>query len=189
MLCMMSSYAFILSTRLLCFYIYSLFYLLYSPIATMSSKYCSSCMQKRLLPCFLKDALASPTSRVYSTCIQCRDKAKASRGKRPALQPLDPNIQLTGTAAHARPQKRVRRSNTGLQPTILAGLPLDLPVERPPLQPPTEPRPPQAPVTALPLDLPVERPPLEPPAEPRPPHALVTALPLAEPAGFLPADE
>ena len=113
-------------------------YLLYSPIATMSSKYCLSCIQKCLLPCFLKDALASPTSCVYLTCIQCCDKAKASRGKQPVLQPLDPNIQLTGTAAHTWPQKQVCCSNTGLQPTILASLPLDLPVKQPLLQPLTE---------------------------------------------------
>src|SRR6266536_1550531 len=121
----------------------------------MSSKYCSSCIQKLPLSCFLKDTLASPASRAYSTCIQCRGRTKALRGKRAALQSIDPNIQ---------PPKRVRRSNTGMQPTVQAPLPLILPVEPPPL-------------------------PLNPPPEPLPPPAPVTALPPTEPTGFLPADE
>jgi len=131
----------------------------------MSSKYCSSCIQKLPLSCFLKDTLASPTSRVYSTCIQCRGNKKASTKKRAALQSLDPNIQ---------PAKRVYRSNTRPQPTVLAPLPLILPIEPPPSppNPPTEPLPPQGPVKAPPIEL-----------QP------VTALPLTEPTGFLPTDE
>jgi hypothetical protein len=112
-------------------------FLLY--IAIMSSKYCSKCPYKLPISSFLKDALASPSSRVYSTCIQCRSQKNTSNSKkRAALQSLDPNVQ---------PAKRVHRSN-GLQ----APLPLNLPIELPPLPPnsPAEPRP-QAPVTALPL--------------------------------------
>src|SRR5882757_50466 len=109
----------------------------------MSSKYCSSCIQKLPLSCFLKDTLASPTSRVFATCIQCRGKTKASAKKRAALRSLDPNIQ---------PAKRVRRSNTRLQPTVQAPLPLIPPIEPPPLPPNPliEPQP-QAPVTDQPL--------------------------------------
>jgi ATP-dependent DNA helicase PIF1 len=115
-----------------------------SYIATMSSKYCSSCTQKRPLLSFLKDTLASPNSRVFATCISCRTVKKKSDKKRAALQSLDPNIQ---------PAKRARRSNTGLQPTIPAPLPQIPPVELPPLPPNplAETLPPQAPVTALPL--------------------------------------
>ena len=101
----------------------------------MSSKYCSGCIQKLPPSCFLKDTLASPTSRVYATCIQCRDKRKnASNKKRAALQSLDPNIQAA---------KRVRHSNTCPQPTVQAPLPLIPPIEPPPLplNPPTKPLP------------------------------------------------
>ena len=109
----------------------------------MSSKYCSSCIQKLPLSCFLRDTLACPTSRVYSTCIQCRGKSKASNKKRAALRSLDPNIQ---------PAKRVRRSNTRPQTTVQAPLPPIPPVEPPlPPNPPAEPRP-QAPVTAPPIE-------------------------------------
>ena len=155
----------------------------------MSSKYCSACVRKLPLSSFLKDALSSPSSRVYSTCIQCRGQKKASSRKRATLRSLDPNIQ---------PAKRVRCSNTGPQPVIQAPLLPNLPVEPPPLNPPTEPLPPQAPVTALPpLDPPIEPlprapvtalPPLDPPLEPQP-QAPVTDRPPTEPIGFLPTDE
>ena len=138
------SYAFTLLTRVLSLFtlLLTCFHLFFGrgPIAPMSSKYCSSCIQKLPPSYFLKDTLASPTSRVFSTCIQCRGKSKASSKKRAALQSLDPNIQ---------PAKRVRRSNTRPQPTVPAPLPLIPPVEQPPL-PPTEPQPPHAPVTVLP---------------------------------------
>jgi len=121
----------------------------------MSLKYCSSCAQKRPLLSFLKDALASPDSRVFATCINCRAmKNKTSNKKRAALQSLDLNIPLTGIATHVRPPKRVRRSNIGPQPIAQAPLPLNPPVEPPPPNP-------QAPVTVLPLP--------NPPIEPRPP--------------------
>jgi hypothetical protein len=110
--------------------------------ATMSSKYCSKCARKLPISSFLKDALASPSSRVYSTCIQCRSRKIASNSKkRAALQSLDPNIQ---------PAKHVRRSN-GPQPTVTcpqAPLPPNLPVELPLPNSPTEPGPPLAPITA-----------------------------------------
>src|ERR1700733_6560329 len=115
----------------------------------MSSKYCSSCIQKLPLSCFLKDALASPISRVYATCIQCRSKSKASNKKRAALQSIDPNIQ---------PTKRIRRLNTGLQPIIRAPLPPNPPIEAPSPNLPTELLLPQAPVTARPIELPPQAP-------------------------------
>ena len=88
----------------------------------MSSKYCSSCIQKLPLSSFFKDTLTSLSSRVYSTCIQCRNQRKASNKKQAALQSLDPNIQ---------PTKRVRRSDTGPQPTVQAPLPLNPPEPQP----------------------------------------------------------
>jgi hypothetical protein len=106
----------------------------------MSSKYCSGCIQKLSPSCFLKDTLASPTSRVYASCIQCRTKSKAYSKKRAALRSLDPNIQ---------PPKRVCRSNTSPQLTIPAPLPQYPPVKPPP-NPSIKPQPPQAPVTVLP---------------------------------------
>jgi len=63
----------------------------------MDSKHCSKCIQKLLLSSFLKNATATPNSRVYATCIQCRQKDAAHRAatskKQPTLQSLDPNIQ------------------------------------------------------------------------------------------------
>ena len=126
----------------------------------MSSKYCLYCIQKLPLSYFLQNTLTSPTSRIYSTCIQYCDKTKkASNKKQAALQSLDPNIQ---------PTKCIRRSNIHLQPTIPAPLPPNPPVELPP-------------------NPPIDLPPLNPPTEPQP-QAPVTVRP-AEPTGFLPADE
>jgi hypothetical protein len=45
----------------------------------MDSKYCSQCGRKFLLSGFLKDASALPGSKVFSTCIICREKAKRKR--------------------------------------------------------------------------------------------------------------
>jgi ATP-dependent DNA helicase PIF1 len=112
----------------------------------MSSKYCSICPYKLPLSSFLKDSLASPGSRVYSTCIECRSKKNTSNNKkRAALRALDPNIQ---------PVKRIRRSN-GPQPTVTcpqAPLPPNLPIELPLPNPLTELEPPRAPVTVLPAE-------------------------------------
>jgi len=58
----------------------------------MDSKYCSGCLQKLLLSSFLADASANPGSKVFATCIPCRDRRR-SKTKRKALQPLDPNRQ------------------------------------------------------------------------------------------------
>jgi hypothetical protein len=128
----------------------------------MSSKYCSACPQKLPLSCFLKDALASPTSRVYSTCIQCRDKRKkASNKKRTALQSIDPNI---------RPAKRTCTSHICPQPIVQAPIPQVLPIEPPlPPNPPAEPLLPQALVTDGSVP--------------------VTDQPPTESTGFLPTDE
>jgi hypothetical protein len=46
--------------------------------SVMSSKFCSSCAQKRLLSCFLLDA-SNPTSKVLATCASCR--ATKARGR------------------------------------------------------------------------------------------------------------
>jgi hypothetical protein len=138
----------------------------------MSSKYCSKCARKLPISSFLKDALASPSSRVYSTSIQCRTRKIAFNSKkRAALQSLDPNIQ---------PVKRVC-SFDGLRPTVTcpqALLPPNLPVELPLPNPPP-----------LPPNLPVELALPNPLFELQPPQASVTVLPLSKPTGFLPTDE
>src|SRR5947208_462495 len=68
----------------------------------MSSKYYSTCIQKRLLSSFLKDTLATSNSRVFATYITCRGARKKSvNKKRTALQTLSLNIQLTGTITDA----------------------------------------------------------------------------------------
>lgn len=51
----------------------------------MDSKYCSSCLQKRLLSCFS----TTSTGKVLATCNSCRAK---KNNKRKALQELDPNL-------------------------------------------------------------------------------------------------
>ena len=133
----------------------------------MSAKYCSGCIQKLPLSSFLKDTLASPESRVFATCINCRAVSrKSANRKRTALRSLDPNIQ---------PAKRARGSNTRPQPIIQAPLLPTIPIE-PPLNLLTEL---QAPSTVLPPN----------PTELQPPRGLVAVLLPAEPASFLPIDE
>ena len=113
-----------------------LFFYVFVYTLIMSSKYCSTCVQKLPISSFLKDTLASPSSRVYATCIKCRSYKNASDKKRAALRALDPNIQP--------PVKRVRCSNDP-QPTVTclqAPLPPNLPVELPLPNPLTEPEPP-----------------------------------------------
>src|SRR5271154_2066401 len=138
----------------------------------MDSKYCSCCLQKRLLSSFLADASANPGSKVFATCIPCRDRRR-SKTKRKALQPLDPNIQ---------PKRRVPRSTkapTHLNPSILP----PNPVEAPPVPAETRPEanippnPPEShPEATIPPRNPPESRPETPPIQPQAP-------------GFLPADQ
>jgi hypothetical protein len=132
----------------------------------MSSKYCSSCTQKRPLLSFLKDTLASPNSRVFATCINCRvAKKKRTNKKRAALQSLDPNIQ---------PAKRVRDSNTGPQPIIQA--PPNPPSILPNLlESCLDPRPTPPPPTQL--------------SHPQSPIRVPTPLPAQPEPGYLPSDQ
>ena len=99
----------------------------------MESKYCSTCPNKRLLASFLKDASANPGSKVFATCIPCREKSK----KRRALQPLDPN----------RPSKRPNLARplfeARTEPSILPVLPqVQRQVQPQPRQPTLPPMPP-----------------------------------------------
>lgn len=87
----------------------------------MEYKYCSACAQKRVLSCFLKTSSADPGTRVFSTCIPCRDKSK----KRRALQPLHPNKQ---------PKRRIELSTT-TRPIERSKLPLLNPRPLPVLPP------------------------------------------------------
>lgn len=61
----------------------------------MSSKYCSNCLQTRLLFFFLLDP-SNPASKELKTCVSFRVSIAKSREKlkedRKALQPLDPNV-------------------------------------------------------------------------------------------------
>src|ERR1700710_2379581 len=47
-----------------------------STTSKMDSKCCSQCWRKLLLTSFLKNVDADPASRVYSTCITCREKSR-----------------------------------------------------------------------------------------------------------------
>ena len=76
----------------------------------MDTKCCSKCAHTRLLSCFLKNASANLDSKVFSTCIPCRDQSN----KRRALQPLDPN----------RPSKRRVKPSTTTRPAERTILPL-----------------------------------------------------------------
>jgi hypothetical protein len=71
-----------------CFYLICTRNTLFTSV--MSSKYCSSCTQKRLLSCFLLDP-SNPASKEFKTCASCRASDAKSK-KRKALQPLDPNV-------------------------------------------------------------------------------------------------
>src|SRR5271155_2930136 len=145
----------------------------------MSSKYCSSCTQERLLSCFLKDA-SNPASKVLATCASCR-AATARHSKRKALQPLDPNIQT---------KRRVPRSTkapTCLNPSILP----PNPVEAPPVPAETRPEatipPPNPPESRLGANIP---PPNPPESHPEAPIPIPTPPPIQPQApGFLPADQ
>jgi hypothetical protein len=79
----------------------------------MDSKYCSSCLQKRPLSLFLKDA-SNLGSKVLATCDTCRARTAKSK-KRRALQPLDPNIQAKRRVP--RPTKAPTRPNPSIPPS------------------------------------------------------------------------
>jgi hypothetical protein len=60
----------------------------------MDCKYCSACLNKRLLSYFVENATALPNSKVFATCYMYREKTKARRlKKRPALKELDSNVR------------------------------------------------------------------------------------------------
>jgi hypothetical protein len=124
----------------------------------MESKYCSACAQKRVLSCFLKNPSANPGTKIFSTCIPCREKSK----KRRVLQPLDTN----------RPSKRPVISRplfeTPTKPSILPIQRLIQPQPRapqpiPPVQHHAQPQEP------IPLVQPRVRP--QQPLQPLQPHA------------------
>src|SRR5271155_5894551 len=178
----------------------------------MSSKYCSSCTQERLLSCFLKDA-SNPASKVLATCASCR-AATARHSKRKALQPLDPNIQT---------KRRVPRSTkapTRLNPSILPPNPVEAPpvpaetrpeATIPPNSPESRPEatipPPNPPESRLGANIPPNPPesrpeaPIPPPnplesrlganvPPPNPPESRPESPPIQPQApGFLPADQ
>jgi hypothetical protein len=124
----------------------------------MDSKYCSKCMQRLSLSSFLKDTSANPSSKVFATCIPCREKLK----KRRALQPLDPN-------------KLSKRPHTSRPP-----LPSSRPLSKPPTKTsilPVQPQP-RVPRPVLPAQHQVQpRPTL--PVQPRVPQPIPSVLPQA----------
>lgn len=66
--------------------------------AEMDSKYCSTCTKKLPLSSFLKSASANPGTKVFATCVPCREKGKtrrAARSQRPsAILPPNPLPRL-----------------------------------------------------------------------------------------------
>jgi hypothetical protein len=74
--------------------------------ALMESKYCCVCLRKLPLSAFLKNPSAAIGSKVYATCITCREKKK----KRPAESLL-------------QGQPPSRRSRTIPSPTVRVSLP------------------------------------------------------------------
>jgi hypothetical protein len=135
----------------------------------MESKCCSVCAQKRVLSCFLKNPSANPGTKVFSTCIPCRDKAK----KRRALQPLDAN----------RPSKRPDVSRPLFEaptnPSIL------LVSSTSAANSASNPAPAASPV---PLSIPPAQPrPIQSVQRPVQPQPILPAQPQA--AGFLPAEQ
>jgi hypothetical protein len=72
----------------------------------MDTKCCSKCARTRSLSCFLKNASAKLDTKVFSTCIPCRDQSK----KRRVLQPLNPNRPSKGRvepSTTTRPTKQL----------------------------------------------------------------------------------
>ena len=138
----------------------------------MSSKYCSSCAQKRLLSCFLLDA-SNPMSKVLATCASCR-ATKARSSKRKALQPLDPNIQAKRRVP--RPTKAPTRPEATIPPPN--------PLESHPKATVSPPNPPEPRLEAT---IPPPNPPESRPEIPIPIPAPPPLQPQAP--GFLPADQ
>ena len=100
----------------------------------MDSKCCSTCAHTPSLSCFLKNASANPDSRIFVTCISCRDRSK----KRRALQPPDPNAPAKrATTRPARAGTDVERSIPPPKPSHLLpqpASPLPLPLQPEPRQ-------------------------------------------------------
>jgi hypothetical protein len=94
------------------------------------ARYCTGCMQKLPPPSFLKDPSATPTSRVYRTCMDCRAK-RAQVRERALLQSLDPNVQ---------PPKRIRYAKNDPPRAQQAPLPLQPPLPAPLTAPPSSSR-------------------------------------------------
>jgi hypothetical protein len=89
----------------------------------MDTKCCSKCAHTRLLSCFLKNASASPDSKVFSTCFPCRDQSKQSK-KRKALQSLHPNTQSKRRVEPSTTTRPIERAKPRLlNPRPLAVLP------------------------------------------------------------------
>jgi hypothetical protein len=175
----------------------------------MDSKYCSACARKLLLSSFLKDPSADPSSKVFATCIPCRNKSKKRRAlqafdqnrpskktdiSRPLFEvPTEPSILPAQRRVQPRPIQSVQHQPT---PPVQHHAPPQEPI--PPAQPrvrrqpPLQPLRPQAPQPIQPAQRPVEHqtrvpqpiPAVQRPVRPQPP---LPAQP--QTAGFLPSEQ
>lgn len=101
----------------------------------MDSKYCSACLNKRLVSYFVRNATALPNSKVFATCYTCREKSQIRRhNKRPALQELDSNVRrppaLRAPPVTIPPRDTFRSISRSHTPQ-LARIPPEIPLETP----------------------------------------------------------
>src|SRR6195952_155722 len=150
----------------------------------MDSKCCSQCWRKLLLTSFLKNVDADPASRVYSTCITCREKSRKRCA--PAIATPQPPAQRPRTATPGPVYPlllllyKTNRLQASVQRQILPIPPIQDQASRPvqpriqlqPIQPIQHPQVPQPIPTVLPQTRPQPELPIQPPV-----------------AGFLPAEQ
>jgi hypothetical protein len=113
----------------------------------MDSKYCSACARKQLFSCFLKDATASFNSKVFLTCILCREKSRKRRAEQPIRQ-----SKKAKPARDLPSQLPLQFESHPQAPPLLESRPqLSLLPESHPQDPPLLESRPQAPLLPLPI--------------------------------------
>ena len=127
----------------------------------MDTKCCSTCAHTRPISSFLKDTSAAPNSRVFATCIPCREVRRRSTSKRKASRQLAPDHPPILPAAPMPINVRVETS-----------MPVEIPISPLPAQ-------------ALPESRLQPPPPIPPLA---PPESRLQSL-QPQHAGFLPAEQ
>src|SRR6195952_3364640 len=188
-----------------------------STTSKMDSKCCSQCWRKLLLTSFLKNVDADPASRVYSTCITCREKPRKrcapaiATPQPPAQRPrtvyplllllyktnrLQASVQCQIAPALATPQPPAQRPRT-VYPLLLLLYKtnrLQASVQRQIL-----PIPPIQDQASRPVQPRIQLQPIQPIQHPQVPQPIPTVLPQTRPqpelpiqppvAGFLPAEQ